>query len=241
MNELIHTTSGGDAPARMTSKEIAELVGKRHDNVRRTIETLAESGVIVHPQIEDEPEIDAMGRVRVTKVYVFTGEQGKRDSIVVVAQLSPEFTARLVDRWQELEKSAANPFAAMIPQDYPSALRALADSTEKVIALEQRAEADAPKVAFAEQVEAAPDAITLGEAAKIAGTGRTRLSALLKRKRWLTRYGEPYQDKINSGYLDVKVSAWEHPKQGLKERVTPLVTGKGLPKVVALVQQEGLQ
>ena len=27
----------------------------------------------------------------------------KRDSFVVVAQLSPEFTARLVDRWQELE------------------------------------------------------------------------------------------------------------------------------------------
>ncbi|EGZ5326018.1 DNA-binding protein, partial [Escherichia coli] len=30
----------------MTSIEIAELVGKRHDNVKRTIETLAESGVI---------------------------------------------------------------------------------------------------------------------------------------------------------------------------------------------------
>ncbi len=27
----------------------------------------------------------------------------KRDSYVVVAQLSPELTARLVDRWQELE------------------------------------------------------------------------------------------------------------------------------------------
>jgi hypothetical protein len=39
----------------------------------------------------------------VPKHYRFTGEQGKRDSIVVVAQLSPEFTARLVDRWQELE------------------------------------------------------------------------------------------------------------------------------------------
>ena len=38
------------------------------------------------------------------KVYVFEGEQGKRDSIIVVAQNCPEFTARLVDRWQELEK-----------------------------------------------------------------------------------------------------------------------------------------
>jgi phage antirepressor YoqD-like protein len=31
----------------------------------------------------------------------------KRSSYIVVAQLSPEFTARLVDRWQELEAQAA--------------------------------------------------------------------------------------------------------------------------------------
>lgn len=33
---------------------------------------------------------------------------GKRDSYVVVAQLSPEFTARLVDRWQELEEQVTS-------------------------------------------------------------------------------------------------------------------------------------
>ena len=37
----------------MTSREIAELVGKRHDNVKRVIETLAERGVIHQPQFED--------------------------------------------------------------------------------------------------------------------------------------------------------------------------------------------
>lgn len=89
----------------MTSIEIAELVGKRHDNVKRTIETLAESGVIVRPQIEDEPKIDVMGRSRLIQVFRFSDEQGKRDSIIVVAQLSPEFTARLVDRWRELENA----------------------------------------------------------------------------------------------------------------------------------------
>ena len=74
----------------MTSQEIADLVEKRHDNVKRAIETLADRGVIVHPQIEDVPGTDAIGRPRSTQVYVFTGEQGKRDSIIVVAQLSPE-------------------------------------------------------------------------------------------------------------------------------------------------------
>jgi phage regulator Rha-like protein len=37
----------------ITSLEIAELVEKRHDNVKRTIESLVNTGVIVQPQIED--------------------------------------------------------------------------------------------------------------------------------------------------------------------------------------------
>ena len=90
--------------ARMTSSEIAELVGKRHDNVKRTIETLVKNGVIQLPQIEDCGRINGLGLNQSFCVYVFEGEQGKRDSIVVVAQLCPEFTARLVDRWMELEE-----------------------------------------------------------------------------------------------------------------------------------------
>jgi phage regulator Rha-like protein len=86
----------------MTSLEIATLVEKRHDNVKRTIETLVTQGLITHPQIEGESYVDGSGRTVVTKIYVFTAKH-KRDTFVVVAQLSPEFTARLVDRWQELE------------------------------------------------------------------------------------------------------------------------------------------
>lgn len=41
--------------------------------------------------------LDNLGRP--ASEYIFSGEQGKRDSIVVVAQLSPEFTARLVARF----------------------------------------------------------------------------------------------------------------------------------------------
>ncbi|EEQ2161111.1 Rha family transcriptional regulator [Salmonella enterica subsp. enterica serovar Montevideo] len=90
--------------ATMTSIEIAELVGKRPDNVKRTIEHLAERGVISFPQIEEKPTAG-----RPASYYVFEGEQGKRDSIIVVAQLSPEFTARLVDRWRELEEQVRQP------------------------------------------------------------------------------------------------------------------------------------
>ncbi len=101
MNDLIAT--GGQA-ATMTSLEIAELVGSRHDNVRVTIQRLADKEVIALPAMQEKPTAG-----RPTQVFVFSGEQGKRDSIVVVAQLSPELTARLVDRWQELEAQVSAP------------------------------------------------------------------------------------------------------------------------------------
>lgn len=95
MNQLINTN------ASMTSKEIAELVGKREDSVKRTIERLVEKSVISNP-----PMVDGIKTPNgvTPKHHLFQGEEGKRDSIVVVAQLSPEFTAHLVDRWSELEK-----------------------------------------------------------------------------------------------------------------------------------------
>lgn len=100
-----------NTPISMSSREIAELTRKRHDNVKRTIETLAESGVIEFPQIEEIPTA-----TKPAAVYLFTGSRGKRDAIVVVAQLSPEFTGALVDRWEELERQAAQP---QLPTNQP--------------------------------------------------------------------------------------------------------------------------
>lgn len=89
--------------AAITSREIANLLGRRHDSVKRAIGRLVEAGAIIQPPLVDEHGVDAKGRPRATQVLYFAGEQGKRDSIVAVAQLSPQFTAVLVDRWAELE------------------------------------------------------------------------------------------------------------------------------------------
>ena len=133
----------------MSSREIAELVESRHDNVRVTIERLAERGVIALPAMQEKP---TGGRPSVE--YVFSGEKGKRDSLVVVAQLSPEFTGRLVDRWQELESQAARPPIA-IPQSLPEALRLAADLAEqKAIAEQERDEAIRTKAMIGSKREA---------------------------------------------------------------------------------------
>lgn len=87
----------------MNSLQIAELVQSQHRNVKRTIERLAKQGVIQLSPMEKVKNNQSLSANNESKVYVFTGEQGKTDSIIVVAQLCPEFTARLVQRWQELE------------------------------------------------------------------------------------------------------------------------------------------
>lgn len=102
------------------------------------------------------------------------------------------------------------------------------------LALENQVKQDAPRVAFAKQVELAPDAIKVSEAAKILGTGQRRLFAFLRNTHWITRYNEPYQAKIEAGYLDVKLGNWAHPDHGLKQSVTTLITGKGLAKLQIL-------
>lgn len=117
----------------MTSQQIADLVGKRHDNVKRLIDNLADKGVIRLPQIEDVRN----HQEQLVKTYIFSGEQGKRDSIIVVAQLSPEFTAKLVDRWAELEQQVQN---LQIPQSFAEALQLAANQALQI-------EQDAPKVA----------------------------------------------------------------------------------------------
>lgn len=91
----------------MTSREIAELTGKRHDNVMPVCRELRDSGVC--PEIQETPYISEQNGQTYTQCHL-----SKRDSYILVARLSPEFTARLVDRWQELE--------AQVPKFDPATL-----------------------------------------------------------------------------------------------------------------------
>ena len=85
--------------ATMTSLDIEVVTGSRHDAVKRTIERLAARGVIELP-----PMVGIKTSTKPTTAFVFSGDKAKRDSLIVVAQLSPEFTADIVDRWIYLEK-----------------------------------------------------------------------------------------------------------------------------------------
>ncbi|MBV5309360.1 Rha family transcriptional regulator [Chromatium okenii] len=103
-----HCNTLSALPITMNSREIAELVESRHIDVMRSIDRLVERGVIRKTPLAFFEEINNLGFSVKREMYVFDHAH-KRDSFIVVAQLSPEFTARLVDRWQELEAAAAKP------------------------------------------------------------------------------------------------------------------------------------
>ena len=156
--------------AQMTSSEIADLVLKRHDNVKRTIETLAGKGVIEFPQIEE-----IKTATRPAAVYVFSGEKGKRDSLVVVAQLSPEFTGAIVDRWIELERKASNEPAYQLPTTYLEALEQLVEKEKKLLAAQ-------PKINYYDTVVERSTLLNATEVATKIGLTAQKLNKLLEAK-----------------------------------------------------------
>lgn len=129
----MHTLINATPSQTMTSKQIAVVVEKRHDNVKRTIENLADQAVIVRPQIEDEQFKDSMGRNRTESVYVVN----ERDSYIIVAQLCPEYTAKLVDYWMATKNQVVQPVT--LPLTYKEALLALvqAEEDKELLAIER--------------------------------------------------------------------------------------------------------
>lgn len=145
----------------MSSREMADLSEKRHDSVKRTIGTLVGKGVIGVPQIVGYQ--DSLGRPA-SEFHI-----GKRDSYVVMAQLSPEFTARLVDRWQELESKQQAQSAHAIPKTMAQALRLAADQAEQIEAQQLLIEQQKPAVEFVDRFVEAKSSKGFREVAKILG------------------------------------------------------------------------
>ena len=165
-----------DSSQKMSSREIADLVESRHDSVKRTIERLVESGIISKPPSVDG-EKSANGVTE--KIY----QIGKRDSYIVVAQLSPEFTARLVDRWQELEEQQA----IKVPTTLSGALRLAAEQAEQIEAKDALLLEQAPKVAIYEILADRKQDVSTTLIAKQLGTTAIKLNQFLRESgvKWL--------------------------------------------------------
>ncbi|WP_265498703.1 phage antirepressor KilAC domain-containing protein [Providencia rustigianii] len=177
----------------MSSVEISELVESRHDKVKQSIERLATRGTI---------QLPPMGEVKnhqnqTVQVY----QLNKRDSYVVVAQLSPEFTARLVDRWQELENQK------LVPTTFSEALRLAADLEEEKQQLENKLIEAAPKVEFVDRYVSATGAMTFRQVCKLLDVKEPEFRGFLLDKRIMYRLNNiltPYQHHLDAGRFEMK-------------------------------------
>ena len=103
MSNLISLSSNVST---MTSREIAELVGKRHDNVMRDIRSMIEqlsatSGLSWH--CESSTYTDEQGKPR--DMYVMD----KDTTYTLIAGYRADLRFKIIKRWQEIEAQIAQP------------------------------------------------------------------------------------------------------------------------------------
>lgn len=211
MSKLLPIMNKNSSILTMSSREIADLVESRHDSVKRTIERLQDKGLIqLTPMVEVK---NHLGQV-VTEYQLI-----KRDTYVVVAQLSPEFTARLVDRWQELE----NQQMPQIPQTLSEALRLAADQAEQIERQNLLLEQQRPKVEFVQRYVEAGTTKSLRETAKILKVPeRAMIDCLVGDGLLFRQSGNllPYQKYHVKGLFDVKTGTTEYGHNYTQTRVT---------------------
>lgn len=185
----------GNEPT-MTSREIADLVESRHDSVKRTIDRLVDNLVIACPPLVEY--LDGLNRP--ASEYRIN----KRDSYVIVAQLSPVFTARLVDRWQELEQGAA----VKVPQSFAEALQLAADQAKCIEQQAKQIEAAQPALQFVGRyVESSSGAKGFREVCKVLKAKEPEFRDFLQDSKIMYRLGgawTAYQNHIDAGRFEVK-------------------------------------
>ena len=205
MNQLLTITKENASILTMSSREIAEITHKEHKNVLRVIRDLIEQNLVA--QIEPL-------KFEYRNQWFDYYELNKRDTFVVVARLSPEFTAAVVDRWQALENQQKP--TALIPQSFSEALMLAAQ-------LQAEKERNAPKVAFVDHYVEVGTSKSFRETAKILKMPERALVNRLVEDKYLYRQSGvllPYQSAHTKDLFTVKTGTAEHGHNYTPTRVT---------------------
>ena len=232
MNTLSNLTSNVQT---MSTREITELTGKRHDNVMQDVRTML---------------IELHGENALLKFeggYLDANNQErpcfnlpKRETLILVSGYSVELRARIIDRWTELEAQAAKPVDPMIALSDPIFLRnALLTYSEKVVALEQKVDEMQPDVQAFERIAKSDGLLCLTDTAKTLQMRPKDLIGYMAGSGWIyQRLGSSWighQKYINQGLLEHKVTEVLRQDGTPKSTTQVKVTPKGLAKLAKLV------
>ena len=222
--------------------EIAELVRTEPRNVKLSIERLMLKGVIQDSPMTNVERINNLGLKTTIGVYVFSGEQGKLDSITVVAQLCPQFTALLVKRWYELESQIAKPVELSRMDLIQLALAAEQENQslkDHVAVLE-------PKAQVMDVIADTVNTYSIRDSAKTIGVQESKLIDFMLKKHWVYRENSrhrrlcAYAQRVEQKVMINKVSQVIACHEGDKVFTQARITAYGLTRLTALVAAAGL-
>lgn len=211
----------------MSSREIAELTGKRHDHVLRDIDSLnANYENLALPKVGVSNYKDSTGRS--LRCYELT----KMQTIDLMTGYNIELRIKINRRWEELENQ--NKF--QVPTSMSEALRLAANQAEQIEQQEKQLEEQKPKVLFADSVTQAYNSILIRELAVILAQngieiGEKRLYEYLRNNGFLVKRegrdkNTPTQRSIEMGLFTVTERTFNN-SQGSFITKTTYVTGKG--------------
>jgi phage antirepressor YoqD-like protein len=203
----------------MTSLEISELVNSRHDKVKQSIDRLSSDNEH-RPAIIKRPPMGEVKNHLGQSVSVFF--INKRDSYIIVAQLSPEFTAALVDRWQELENKN-NPMAIAATMNSAQLSVLMAETQAKELALERLALAQ-PAVAFVERYVQSTGNLGFRQVCKLLKAKENDFRQFLSDMGIMYRLGGewvPYATHIDAGRFYVTTGTGDNDHNFTSAKFTP--------------------
>ena len=205
----------------MSSLEIAELTGKRHDHVMVDIVKMLKDLEIHAPDFAGTYKTS---RGNEYKCYNLP----KDETLCLIAGYNVQVRMRIIKRWQELEQKESTHFK--MPKTLSEALllagqqAALAEERQRLL------EQQKPKVEFAETVERSDGTLAIGEFAKLLPKewkiGRNKLFKWLRDNKYLMKDNVPYQRYVNEGLFEVIETVDEYDSQDYINLLT-LITGKG--------------
>ncbi|ABE99512.1 TPA: phage regulatory protein [Clostridioides difficile] len=228
------------------SREVAELIEKKHDNLLRDIrgykKILEDSSNLKSQDFFIESTyINTQNKIQ--PCYLLT----KKGCDMVANKMTGEkgiiFTAIYVTKFEEMERELKEQ-QPKLPTTYKEALQQLLIEVEekeqlqlenqekdKVIQLQQ------PKVLFADSVASSDNSILIGELAKLLrqngiDTGQNRLFDWLRNNGYLIKrkgedYNTPTQKSVDLGVIETKEGTRVHPDGHTSITKTPKITGKG--------------
>lgn len=183
-------------PLTMSSREIADLTGKRHDNVVADIrKMLAELGL--DPLKFQGIYLDGMNRQQ-TEFHL-----PRELTDTLLTGYSATLRLAVVRRWHELEAQQA----PKLPQTMAQALRLAAEQAEQIEAQQEQLALAAPKVEYVDRYVAANGALGFRQVAKLLKAKEPEFRAFLEDGKILYRLAgvlTPYQNHIEAGRFAIK-------------------------------------